>query len=103
MWTMRRKASCSPPKVTTTARLSISAAATRYEISVKDLLETIARLTGFHGRIVWDTSKPNGQPRRRLDTTRAERAFGFRAGTDLATGLARTIAWYRERRKQGRV
>jgi GDP-L-fucose synthase len=74
-----------------------------HEISVKELLETVARLTGFHGRIVWDTSKPNGQPRRRLDTTRAERAFGFRAGTDLATGLARTVAWYRERRKQGVV
>ena len=74
-----------------------------HEISVKELLETVARLTGFHGRIIWDTSKPNGQPRRRLDTTRAERAFGFRAGTDLATGLARTVAWYRERRKQGVV
>ena len=74
-----------------------------HEISVKDLIETIARLTGFHGRIVWDTSKPNGQPRRRLDTTRAERAFGFCAGTDLATGLARTVAWYREGRKQERV
>ena len=74
-----------------------------HEISVKDLLETIARLTGFHGKIVWDTSKPNGQPRRRLDPTRAEHAFGFRAGTDLVSGIARTIAWYRERRKQERV
>ena len=70
-----------------------------HEISVKQLLETVARLTGFRGRIVWDTSKPNGQPRRRLDTSRAEQAFGFRAGTDLAIGLERTVAWYRQ---QGR-
>ena len=70
-----------------------------HEISVKQLLETVARLTGFRGRIVWDTSKPNGQPRRRLDTSRAEQAFGFRAGTDLAVGLERTVAWYRQ---QGR-
>ena len=67
-----------------------------HEISVKQLLETVARLTGFRGRIVWDTSKPNGQPRRRLDTSRAEQAFGFRAGTDLAIGLERTVAWYRQ-------
>jgi GDP-L-fucose synthase len=66
-----------------------------YEISIKDLLETIARLTEFSGRIVWDASKPNGQPRRRLNTARAEHAFGFRAATDLTTGLARTIKWYR--------
>ena len=70
-----------------------------HEISDKQLLETVARLTGFRGRIVWDTSKPNGQPRRRLDTSRAEQAFGFRAGTDLAIGLERTVAWYRQ---QGR-
>ncbi|HXH09773.1 MAG TPA: GDP-L-fucose synthase [Alphaproteobacteria bacterium] len=66
------------------------------EISIKELVETIVRLTEFRGEICWDTSKPNGQPRRMLDTTRAERAFGFRARTDFATGLARTVIWYRE-------
>lgn len=66
------------------------------EISIKQLVETIARLTGFQGEILWDTTKPNGQPRRKLDTSRAERAFGFRARTDFTTGLARTVAWYRE-------
>jgi GDP-L-fucose synthase len=70
------------------------------EISIKALLETVARLTGFGGRIVWDTSKPNGQPRRMLDTSRAERLFGFRARTDLAHGLARTVAWYKEQGKR---
>ena len=66
------------------------------EIPIRELAETIAELTGFDGELVWDTSKPNGQPRRMLDTTRAERLFGFRAGTPLRTGLERTIAWYRE-------
>jgi GDP-L-fucose synthase len=66
------------------------------EISIKELVETIAQLTGFTGRILWDTTKPNGQPRRKLDTSSAERAFGFRARTDFKTGLARTVAWYRE-------
>jgi GDP-L-fucose synthase len=65
-----------------------------FEIAIKDLTEIIARLCGFEGRIVWDTSKPNGQPRRKLDTSRGERLFGFRASTDFATGLARTIEWY---------
>jgi GDP-L-fucose synthase len=67
-----------------------------YEISIKDLVETITRLTDFTGKILWDTAKPNGQPRRKLDTSRAERAFGFRSSTDFPTGLARTVAWYRE-------
>ena len=66
-----------------------------FEISIKELLETIVRLTGFQGRIVWDTSKPNGQPRRALDTTRAWQEFGFRATTDFETGLRRTVEWYR--------
>ena len=66
-----------------------------YEISIRDLLEMIARLTGFDGRIVWDTSKPNGQPRRKLDTTRAERYFGFRAHTPFEEGMRQTIEWYR--------
>ena len=67
-----------------------------FEISIKDLLQTIARLTDFKGRIVWDTSKPNGQPRRALNTERAWQEFGFRATTDFETGLRRTIEWYRE-------
>ena len=66
-----------------------------YEISIRDLLEMIARLTGFDGGIVWDTSKPNGQPRRKLDTTRAERYFGFRAHTPFEEGMRQTIEWYR--------
>jgi GDP-L-fucose synthase len=65
------------------------------EISIKDLVQTIATLTGFTGQILWDPTKPNGQPRRRLETARAKKAFGFGAQTDLTTGLARTIAWYR--------
>lgn len=65
------------------------------EISIKHLVELIARLTGLKGRIIWDTSKPNGQPRRRLDVTRAEQAFGFIAGTSFEEGLKKTIEWYR--------
>ena len=68
------------------------------EISILDLVELIARLTGFDGAIRWETTKPNGQPRRRLDTDRAERAFGFRARTGFEKGLAATIAWYRTAR-----
>ena len=71
------------------------------EISIRELVETIADLTGFDGRIEWDTSKPNGQPRRRLDTSRARRRFGFEAETDFREGLKRTIEWYREARRQG--
>jgi GDP-L-fucose synthase len=67
-----------------------------YEISIKELVETIAHLTGFTGQILWDHTKPNGQPRRMLDTSRAEQAFGFRAGTDFLTGLSCTVAWYQE-------
>jgi GDP-L-fucose synthase len=67
------------------------------EISIRDLAETIAELTGYEGELVWDTSKPNGQPRRRLDTERAARLFGFHASTPLREGLERTIAWYREK------
>jgi GDP-L-fucose synthase len=69
------------------------------EISIKDLAEKIARLTGFEGRLVWDTTQPNGQPRRGLDTSRAAREFGFRAAVDFEEGLRRTIAWYRETRQ----
>jgi GDP-L-fucose synthase len=68
------------------------------EISIKDLVQTISRLTGFKGELVWDTSKPNGQPRRVLDTSRAEQYFGFQAQTDFEDGLRQTIEWYRDRR-----
>jgi GDP-L-fucose synthase len=68
------------------------------EPSIRDLAELIGELTGFDGDIVWDTSKPNGQPRRRLDVSRAEELFGFRARTPLREGLQRTVAWYRETR-----
>ena len=65
-----------------------------FEISIKDLTELIARLTGFEGRVRWDTSKPNGQPRRKLDTTRAKEYFGFSAKTNFEDGLRKTIDWY---------
>jgi len=65
-----------------------------FEISIKDLTELIARLTGFEGRVRWDTSKPNGQPRRKLDTTRAKEYFGFSARTNFEDGLRKTIDWY---------
>ena len=68
---------------------------TSEEISIHDLAELIAELTGFEGEIVWDSSMPNGQPRRRLDVSRAESLFGFVARTTLRDGLARTIEWYR--------
>jgi GDP-L-fucose synthase len=71
------------------------------ELSIKELVELIADLTGFQGQLVWDTTKPDGQPRRSLDTTRAEQAFGFRARTNVREGLKRTIAWYRQHRAQG--
>lgn len=68
------------------------------EISIKDLTELIAELTGFGGTIVWDTSKPNGQPRRKLDGSRAKERFGFESQTDFREGLKRTIDWYRAHR-----
>lgn len=70
-----------------------------YEISIRDLVTLIADLTGFRGRIVWDTTKPNGQPRRKLDVSRAWERFGFRAETTFADGLRATIAWYRSQRE----
>jgi GDP-L-fucose synthase len=66
------------------------------EISIKELAELIGEATGFEGEIVWDTTKPNGQPRRKLDTTRAKELFGFEAQTPFREGIARTVAWYRE-------
>jgi len=72
-----------------------------FEISIRDLAELIAALTGFRGRLTFDRTKPDGQPRRSLDVSRAHAAFGFAASTDFRTGLMRTIEWYRaERAKQ---
>jgi GDP-L-fucose synthase len=65
------------------------------EISIRDLAALVAELTGFDGELVWDTSKPNGYPRRKLDTSRAEQLFGFRARTPLREGIARTVEWYK--------
>lgn len=65
-----------------------------YEISIKNLAELIARLTHFEGQFIWDPSKPNGQPRRGLDVSRAEKYFGFRAQINFEEGLRRTIEWY---------
>jgi len=65
-----------------------------FEISLKDLAETICQETGYEGDIVWDTAMPNGQPRRKLDVRKAEKEFGFRSTTDFVDGLRRTIDWY---------
>jgi GDP-L-fucose synthase len=70
-----------------------------FEISIKDLAEKIARMTGFEGDLVWDTSKPNGQPRRALDTSRATEKFGFTAKTNFDEGLQATIDWFLSNRK----
>jgi len=69
-----------------------------FEITVRDLATLIADLAGFEGEIAWDTAKPDGQPRRCLDVSRAEQEFGFRAKVDFREGLERTIAWYRNER-----
>jgi GDP-L-fucose synthase len=74
-----------------------------YEISIRELVEAVARATGFRGRIVWDTTKPNGQPRRKVDTSRAEQWFGFRANTPFEVGLRRTVAWYLAQRAAERA
>ncbi|NOZ49637.1 MAG: GDP-L-fucose synthase [Chloroflexi bacterium] len=65
-----------------------------FEISIKDLTETIARVVGFEGEVRWDTSKPNGQPRRKLDTSRAQELFGFVAKVPFELGLRKTVEWY---------
>ena len=70
-----------------------------FEISIKNLVELIASLTGFKGRIIWDTSKPDGQPRRCLDTSKAKEEFGFEAKTNFREGLRRTIEWYAIKRR----
>ncbi len=71
-----------------------------FEISIRDLAQLIADYSGFSGQIVWDRTRPSGQPRRRLDISRAERAFGFRAHTSFEEGLRRTISWYRANRQR---
>ncbi|UCG91852.1 MAG: GDP-mannose 4,6-dehydratase, partial [candidate division WOR-3 bacterium] len=65
-----------------------------FEISIKDLVNLIAKLMKFKGEIKWDTTKPDGQPRRMLDTSRAEREFGFKAKAKFKEGLRKTISWY---------
>jgi len=70
------------------------------EISIKELAETIADLTDFEGEIIWDTSKPNGQPRRGLDVSRAKEYFGFEAQMPFEEGLKRTVEWFREHQEQ---
>jgi GDP-L-fucose synthase len=72
------------------------------EISIRDLVDLIARETGFTGEITWNTTKPDGQPRRALDVSRAAELLGFRARTDFAEGLRETIGWYRNSREDAR-
>jgi GDP-L-fucose synthase len=69
---------------------------THFEITIKDLVELIVKLTGFEGELRWDASKPDGQPRRCLDTTRAKELFGWSAQVGFEQGLRNTIDWYRE-------
>jgi GDP-L-fucose synthase len=71
-----------------------------FEISIRDLVTMIVEMTGFKGKVVWDDTKPDGQPRRMLDTTRAEKYFDFKAKTPLEEGLKKTIAWYVQRDKE---
>ena len=67
-----------------------------FEITIKDLVELIVKLTGFKGKIIWDHSKPDGQPRRMLDTSKAFKEFGFKAKTNFEEGLKKTIEWYKK-------
>jgi len=73
------------------------------EISISDLVDLIAKLAGFKGRITWDTLKPDGQPRRCLDTSKAEREFGFKARTGFEEGLRKTIEWYKQKRVKAKT
>jgi len=66
-----------------------------FEITIKDLVNLIVKLTEFKGKVIWDTSKPDGQPRRMLDTSKAEKEFGFKAETSFKEGLKKTIDWYK--------
>jgi GDP-L-fucose synthase len=70
-----------------------------FEITMRELADKVARATGFGGEIRWDASRPNGQPRRMLDVSRARERFGFSASTSLDEGLARTLTWWRENRE----
>lgn len=72
-----------------------------FEISIRDLVSLIAKLTGFKGQITWDTSRPDGQPRRLFDSSKAEKEFGFKAKTSFEEGLRKTIEWYEEQRTKG--
>lgn len=69
-----------------------------FEVSIRELAELIVQISGFKGEIVWDKTKPDGQPRRKLDTTKALKEFGFKAKTDLTTGLVKTVEWYKNNR-----
>lgn len=71
-----------------------------FEITIKDLVGLITKLTGFNGRVVWDHTKPDGQPRRMLDTSKAAREFAFRAETDFEEGLKKTVDWYIKTRQK---
>jgi nucleoside-diphosphate-sugar epimerase len=73
-----------------------------FEITIKELVGKITKLTGFKGDIRWDASKPDGQPRRRLDVSRAKKLFGFEAQMAFDEGLKRTIDWFRENRTRPR-
>jgi len=73
------------------------------EISIKDLVDLITRLVEFEGKVVWDDSRPDGQPRRCLETSKAERLFGFKAKTPFEEGLRKTIDWYKEERERQRL
>jgi GDP-L-fucose synthase len=72
-----------------------------FEISIKDLVDLIVELAGFAGKVIWDTGKPDGQPRRMLDTTKAHEEFGFKARTDFREGLRKTIEWYKHYGRKG--
>jgi GDP-L-fucose synthase len=75
---------------------------TGFEISIRALAEAVARSTGFTGKIAWDPTRPNGQMRRRLDTTRARAAFGFQARIGFDAGLAETVAWWQSEGRRAR-
>lgn len=74
-----------------------------FEISIKDLVKLICKIIGFKGKVIWDRNKPDGQPRRKLDTTKAWKEFGFRASTPFESGLKNTINWYFSNKKYDRI
>jgi len=82
------------------ARVNIRAG---FEISINDLVELIVKLTGFKGKIVWDTTKPDGQPRRCLDISKVEKEFGFKAKTSFEEGLKKTIEWYLSSKRNNKL